>query len=118
MVLSPIKSHGLWSGKNPFSNTTPSKEEKDSNKKAELEQTRKEEAYIQKIKGFYKLLALAIVNLVLFLAIALNNSDSEGWWLFIYMLITWIVLLSIYSFVSFDFFGEKWKKKMIKKKFT
>lgn len=34
LVLSPIKSHGLWNGKNPFSNTTPSKEEKDSNKKA------------------------------------------------------------------------------------
>ena len=34
MVLSPIKSHGLWSCKNPFSNTTLSKEEKDSNKKA------------------------------------------------------------------------------------
>ena len=29
---------------------------------------------------------------------------------FLYMLIAWIAFLGIYSFVSFDFFGEEWKK--------
>jgi transcriptional regulator with XRE-family HTH domain len=83
----------------------------DSNKKEEVDQIRKEETYIQKLKGFYKLLGLALINLILFFFIAVNDSDSEGWWLFIYMLITWI------SFISFAFLGEEWKRKMIDKKF-
>jgi transcriptional regulator with XRE-family HTH domain len=90
---------------------------KDSNKKEEVDQIRKEETYIQKLKGFYKLLGLALINLILFFFIAVNDSDSEGWWLFIYMLITWISFLGIYSFISFDFLGEEWKRKMIDKKF-
>ena len=89
----------------------------DSNKKEEIEQIRKEEEYVQKVKGFYRLLGLAIVNLVLFLIIAINDSDSEGWWVFFYMLIAWIVYLGIYSFSSFDFFGEEWERKLISKKF-
>ena len=90
---------------------------KDSNKKEEVDQIRKEETYIQKLKGFYKLLGGALINLILFFFIAVNDSDSEGWWLFIYMLITWISFLGIYSFISFDFLGEEWKRKMIDKKF-
>lgn len=89
----------------------------DSNKKEEIEQIRKEEAYVQKLKGFYKLIGLALLNLIIFFFIALAESDSEGWWLFLYMLITWIVFLGIYSFNSFDLFGEEWKKRMINKKF-
>ena len=89
----------------------------DSNKKEEEDQIRKEETYIQKLKGFYKLLGLVLINLILFFFIVVNDSDSEGWWLFIYMLITWIAFLGIYSFISFDFFGEEWKRKMIDKKF-
>ena len=90
---------------------------KDSNKKEEVDQIRKEETYIQKLKGFYKLLGLALINLILFFFIAVNDSDSEGWWLFIYMLISWISFLGIYYFISFDFLGEEWKRKMIDKKF-
>lgn len=89
----------------------------DSNKKEEVEKIIKEEAYIQNLKGIYKLLALALANLIIFFWIAVNESDSEGWWLFIYMLIFWIAFLGIYSLNSFDFFGEEWKKKMIDKKF-
>jgi len=89
----------------------------DSNKKEEVERIRKEETYIQNLKGFYKFLALALVNIIIFLWIAVNESDSEGWWLFIYMLIFWIALLGIYSFSSFDFFGEEWKRKVIDKRF-
>ena len=89
----------------------------DSNKKEEVDQIRKEETYIQKLKGFYKLLGLALINLILFFFIAVNDSDSEGWWLFIYMLISWISFLGIYYFISFDFLGEEWKRKMIDKKF-
>ena len=88
-----------------------------TNKKEEVDQIRKEETYIQKLKGFYKLLGLALINLILFFFIAVNDSDSEGWWLFVYMLISWISFLGIYYFISFDFLGEEWKRKMIDKKF-
>ncbi|MEL7001231.1 MAG: helix-turn-helix domain-containing protein [Bacteroidota bacterium] len=90
---------------------------KDSDKKEELEQIRKEEQYVQNVKGFYKLLGLAVVNLALFLFIAISDSDSESWGLFFYMLIAWIVFLGLYSFNSFDFFGKDWERKIINKKF-
>jgi len=89
----------------------------DSDKELKSEQIRKEEAYIGKLKGFYRLLALALVNLLLFFLIAIKDGDAEAWNVFLYMLIAWIAFLGIYSFVSFDFFGEEWKNKMIKKKF-
>ena len=89
----------------------------DSDKKDELEQVRKEEEYIQKLKGFYKLLALAGLNLVVFFFIAISDSDSESWGVFLYMLVAWIFFLGFYSFYSFDFFGEDWKKRKIEKKF-
>lgn len=89
----------------------------DSNKEQELEQIKKEEKYVQKVKGFYQLLALAIVNLVIFFLIAISDSDSESWGLFVYILVMWLFFLGIYYFVSFDFFGEEWKQKIIDKKF-
>jgi len=89
----------------------------DSDKNAELEQLKKEEAYIEKLKGFYKLLGFAGLNLVLFFFLAVSDSDSEGWWLFFYMLIVWIAFLGMYSYINFDFFGEEWKNQMLKKKF-
>ena len=89
----------------------------DSNKKEEAEQIRKEEEYVQSVKGFYKLLGLALINLIIFLWIAINDSDSEGWFLFLYMLIFLGILLGVYSLNYFDFFGKKWKRKIIDRKF-
>ena len=89
----------------------------DSDKKEEIEQIRKEEEYVQNVKGFYKLLIFAIVNLIIFLWIAINDSDSEGWFLFLYMFIFWIFGLGAYSLNYLDFFGEEWKRNIIDKKF-
>ncbi|MFT4800957.1 MAG: transcriptional regulator with XRE-family HTH domain [Flavobacteriaceae bacterium] len=89
----------------------------DSDKKQELEQVRKEEEYVQNVKGFYGFLALAIFNLVVFFIIAISDSDSEGWYLFFYMLFFNALTLGIYSLNVFDFFGAEWKIKMINKKF-
>ncbi len=50
---------------------------KDSDKKEDIEQIRKEESYIQNLKGFYKLFTIAILSLVLQFIVALN--DSENW---------------------------------------
>ena len=88
----------------------------DSDKKEEIEQIRKEEEYVQNVKGFYKILVMAILNLIVFLIIAIFNS--EGWFLFFYMFIFWAVFMGIYSINYFDFFGEELKRKIINKKFN
>jgi transcriptional regulator with XRE-family HTH domain len=87
----------------------------DSDKKQEMEQIRKEEEYVQNVKGFYKLLVIAILSLVTPFIIAVN--DSSNWIIFLWILLSWGVILGIYSLNVFDFFGEEWKRKMIDKKF-
>lgn len=86
----------------------------DSDKKEEIDQIRKEEEYIQNLKGFYKLLAIAVLSLVVPVIVAINDSN---WTFFFWMLLSWAVLLGVYSLNAFDLFGEEWKNKMIAKKF-
>jgi len=87
----------------------------DSDKKVEMEQIRKEEEYVQNVKGFYKLLAMALLSLLVPFILAVN--DSSLWSVFLWILLSWGVLLGIYSLNIFDFFGEEWKRKMVNKKF-
>jgi len=87
----------------------------DSNKHEELEQIRREETYVQNVKGFYKLLGIALVSLVAPFIIAVN--DSAYWTVFLWIIMSWLVLLVIYSLNVFNFFGEEWKRKLIDKKF-
>ncbi len=87
----------------------------DSDKKEELEQVRIEEEYVQNVKGFYKLLAISGLSLMVPFILALN--DSSNWTLFLWILISWAIIIGIYSLNVFDFFGEKWKQKIINKKF-
>ena len=87
----------------------------DSDKNVEMEQIRKEEAYVQNVKGFYKLLTIAILSLVVPLILAI--SDSSNWNVFLWILLSWGVLLGVYSLNVFDFFGDEWKRKLIKNKF-
>ena len=87
----------------------------DSDKSVEMEQVRKEEAYVQNVKGFYKLLAIALLSLVVPLILAI--SDASNWILFLWILLSWSVVLGVYSLNVFDFFGEEWKIKLIKKRF-
>jgi transcriptional regulator with XRE-family HTH domain len=87
----------------------------DSDKKVEMEQIRKEEEYVQNVKGFYKLLAVAILSLVVPFILAV--SDSSNWNVFLWILLSWGVLLGIYSLNVFDFFGDEWKRKLIKNRF-
>ena len=87
----------------------------DSNKTQEIEQIRKEEEYVQNVKGFYKLLVIAILSLVVPFIVAIN--DSSHWSVFLWILLSWGVILVVYSLNIFDLFGEQWKRKMINKKF-
>lgn len=86
-----------------------------SDKNDELKQVRKEEEYIQKIKGFYKILAIAIFSLIPLIFIVLD--DPSSWKSILWIVFPWVLLVVAYSFYSFDFFGEEWKRKMIEKKF-
>jgi transcriptional regulator with XRE-family HTH domain len=87
----------------------------DSDKKEEMEQIRKEEEYVQNVKGFYKLLAIAILSLIVPFILAV--SDSSNWNVFLWILLSWVVLIGIYSLNVFDFFGDKWKRKLIQNRF-
>ncbi len=87
----------------------------DSNKKEELEQVRKEEAYIQKLKGFYKLVAIAILSMIAPIIIAF--TDTNFWIIVLWILLGWFIIIGIYSLNTFEFFGEEWQKKQIEKKF-
>ena len=88
----------------------------DSDKNQEIEQVRKEEAYVQKVKGFYKLLAIALLSLVVPTILAIN--DQTLWNVLLWILLSWLVVLGIYSLRVFDLFGDTWKRKLIDKKFN
>jgi transcriptional regulator with XRE-family HTH domain len=87
----------------------------DSDKKKEIAQIRTEEAYIQNIKGFYKLLAISILSLIAPVILAIH--DASNWGVFFWLLLSWIVIIGIYSLNVFDFLGDDWKQKLINKKF-
>ena len=87
----------------------------DSAKKQEMEQIRKEEEYVQNVKGLYKLLAVAILSLVAPFILAI--SDSSSWEVFLWLLLSWAVIIGIYSLNIFDLFGDEWKRKLIDNKF-
>lgn len=87
----------------------------DSDKKDEMAQLRREEEYFQNLKGFYKLLAIALLSLVVPFIIAIN--DASNWDVFFWILLSWSVVLGVYSLNVFEFFGEEWKRKIIIKKF-
>jgi len=87
----------------------------DSDKNQEIEQMRKEEAYIQDVKGLYKLSVLAAFSLLIPLINAIYSP--KDWFIFWLFLLSWAVIIGIYSLNTHDFFGENWKQKMIDKKF-
>ena len=87
----------------------------DSDKKEETEQIRKEEEYVRKVKGFYKLLVIAIFSLVLPIILAVN--EPSNWIVFFWIIFSWVLVLGIYSLITFDFFSKEWERKLINKKF-
>jgi transcriptional regulator with XRE-family HTH domain len=88
----------------------------DSDKNAEMEQVRMEEEYVQNVMGFYKLLSIAILSLVVPFVLAV--TDSSLWIVFLWILLSWSVLIGIYSLNVFDFFGDEWRRRLIRKRFT
>ncbi|WP_299159077.1 helix-turn-helix transcriptional regulator [uncultured Tenacibaculum sp.] len=87
----------------------------DAKKEADLTQVKKEAAYIEKVKGLYKLIAIAVLSLALPIILVINDVANLP--LLLWTSLSWILVIGIYSLNSFDFFGEAWKHKLLEKKF-
>tara|TARA_R110001632_G_scaffold71817_2_gene166382 strand:- start:1509 stop:1961 length:453 start_codon:yes stop_codon:yes gene_type:complete len=87
----------------------------DSDKNKEQEEIEKGEKYLKDLKGFYKLLAIAGLSLSPIVILAIVNSEMLI--VLFFMGITWAIILGVNARETFDFFGEKWKKKVLDKKF-
>jgi transcriptional regulator with XRE-family HTH domain len=81
----------------------------DSDKKQDIEQIRKEESYIQNLKWFYKLFAIAILCLVIPFITAL--IDPSSWSVFLWILLSWGVILGVYSLNVFEVLGTNGRGK-------
>jgi len=72
-------------------------------------------AYVEGVKGLYKLTALAIFSLVLTFIFVVD--DTTGWGFIGLMAASWIVIVGVYSINTFDLFGDEWKGKLRARKF-
>jgi len=78
-------------------------------------QKEKEDKYIQSVKGAYQWGGLALLSIIISVINVIqgeNDWDIVGW-----VILSWIFFFVIYVISNFDFFGEKWKEKLLKKKF-
>lgn len=78
-------------------------------------QKEKEEKYIQSVKGAYQWGGLALLSIIISVINVIqgeNDWDIVGW-----IILSWIFFFVIYVISNFDFFGDKWKEKLLKKKF-
>ena len=73
-----------------------------------------ENDYIDKLKGFYKLVVIGLFCLIGPFLFAFNESE---WTAFLFILVTWLIIIGLKSTEVFELFGEKWKKKQLTKKF-
>ena len=87
----------------------------DSDKNKEQEEIEKGEKYLKDLKGFYKLLAIAGLSLSPIVILAIVNSEMLI--VLFFMGITWAIILGVNARETFDLFGEKWKNKVLDKKF-
>ncbi|MGY8952160.1 MAG: 2TM domain-containing protein [Flavobacteriales bacterium] len=83
-------------------------------KRKKWKRLEKKEEYVQNVKGFYKLFAIAVLSLAVPFIIAIK--DSANWNVFLWRLLSCGVFLAVYSLNVFDLFGEEWKR-IINKKF-
>jgi len=82
----------------------------------DMTQSDREEKYVDDVKGIYKIIGLALLTLSVPVILAFN--DSSFWIVVGFLLLTWLIVLGINIFTTFDLFGEKWKNNLINKKFN
>lgn len=79
-----------------------------------IDKAKEEEAYIQNLKGFYKLIAAGVLSLFLPLYQAVMGNS---WKTFFWVLFSWMVILIVYYINRFQFFDDNWRERVLKKKF-
>ena len=82
----------------------------------DMTQSDREEKYVEDVKGIYKIIGLALLTLSVPVILAFN--DSSLWSVVGWLLLTWLIVLGLNIFTTFDLFGEKWKNNLINKKFN
>ncbi|KAB1154290.1 helix-turn-helix domain-containing protein [Tenacibaculum aiptasiae] len=87
----------------------------DVKKEIDVAQLKKETVYLEKVKGLYKLVAIALLSMLL--PIILVFVDSSNWLFLVWTLFFWLLVIGIYSIKVFDFFGKDWERKLLEKKF-
>ena len=73
------------------------------------DQVRKE-AYVEGVKGVYKLAGLAIFSLISTFVFVVD--DTTGWGFIGLMAVSWAVIIGVYTLNTFDLFGDEWKSKI------
>ncbi|WP_420552606.1 helix-turn-helix domain-containing protein [Tenacibaculum aiptasiae] len=87
----------------------------DVKKEIDVAQLKEETAYLEKVKGLYKLVAIALLSMLL--PIILVFVDNSNWLLLVWTLFSWLLVIGVYSIKVFDFFGKDWERKLLEKKF-
>ena len=82
----------------------------------DMTQSDREEKYVEDVKGIYKIIGLALLTLSV--PVILAFIDSSLWIVVGWLLLTWLIVLGLNIFTTFDLFGEKWKNNLVNKKFN
>ena len=75
--------------------------------------TKEEEEYIANIKGIYKMIAIALLSLLVPFVLAISNGE---WTVFLWIFASWTIIIGVIVLNTFSFFGDSWKRKMIDKR--
>jgi transcriptional regulator with XRE-family HTH domain len=77
---------------------------------AEHDDQLRKEAYVEGVKGFYKLAGLALFSLISTFVFVAN--DATDWGVIGIMAVSWAVIIGVYALNTFYLFGEEWKRKI------
>ena len=77
---------------------------------AEDDDQLRKEAYVEGVKGIYKLAGLALFSLISTFVFVTN--DATDWGVIGIMAVSWAVIIGVYALNTFDFFGDEWKRKI------
>jgi len=85
----------------------------DKQQKAAYSMSKEEEAYVANVKGIYKMTGIAIISLLVPFVLAIANGE---WTLFLWVLLSWLVIIGVLVLNTFQFFGESWGRKILSKR--
>ena len=73
----------------------------------DMTQSDREEKYVEDVKGIYKIIGLALLTLSVPVILAFN--DSSLWSVVGWLLLTWLIVLGLNIFTTFDWLAKTGK---------